>query len=107
MRIIAKIRVLFLVFAIIFLGFGLMCIAGKGSIEKMRDDAKAKPAAEVEYLNEKMSYDDFLEKSEKDMDAVGEVCKFSMCLFGFNAVIFILGQVKASKQKKEKAQERE
>lgn len=107
MRIIARIRVLFLVLTIIFLGFGLMCIASEDYIGQMRDDAKAKPAAEVEYLNKRLPYDDFLVQSEKDMEVMGDAAVYGLCLCGFNAVIFVLGQVKASKQKKEKAQKRE
>lgn len=103
MKVLAKIKVLFLIFAILFILFGIACVGSKGYIEDFRDDVKKKGVSgltKVEYLGQKLSYDEFMDKSEKDIDTMAGAIPVCFVMGGVNVVLFVLGEVKAKQLKK-------
>ena len=102
MKVLAKIKVLFLIFAILFILFGIACVGSKGYIEDFRDDVKKKGVSgftKVEYLGQKLSYDEFMDKSKEDIDTLEGGTPVFFVLGAGMIVLFIVGNTAAKKQK--------
>lgn len=108
MKVIAKIKALFVVLAILLVLLGIGCIAGKAYLDEFRDDVKDKGVrgiTKVEYIGGVMDYDDFMDKSESDMKTMGAAAPVCFALAAGCIVLFAMGESKAKKLKAEKAGE--
>ncbi len=102
MKVLAKLKALFLAFGIIAILFGVLCIGCKSYIEDFRDDVKKKGISgitQVEYLGGKLSYDEFMDKSKEDIDTLEGGTPVFFVLGAGMIVLFIVGNTAAKKQK--------
>ena len=107
MKVIAKIKVLFLILGILFILFGAACIGSKSYLEDFRKDVKKKGVSgitRVEYIGGTLSYDDFMDRSKEDIDTLGAAGPVCIVLGVGGFVLFGFGEAKAKKLKKEQAQ---
>ena len=96
----AKLRMLFLIFGILLVIFGVLCFGCANYLSSVEDDLEEKWYSGVEMGSKRMSHDEFMDYADENIPKLNGAEIVSECAAVGNFVLFGIGESKLKKSKK-------